>query len=321
MKHIEYLVEKKQEGKNMKKNAIKVGVIIGLVLLLFGTSISPIIQATSAQKEKSIYLRQKTTETKVGGDYWAVFVTTFESTFMYEALNTKPHWNTSHIKLLSMGNATKQNILDALDWVIQHSDSDDIVVFADNSHGTRKITGECGIVPWDFDQEGMISTTELNEKFDQINAKGLCLIFDCCFSGNFVDRQMSMGIQNILNFNSAIYRGIEGENRVILMSTKRGGTGAFIGITDPKTNQTTTIAFIKFVAEAFTNKIDYNNDGTCSAEEAFRYAKKTFFPYSLFLFFNPLVQLLSLINSGGFLILPFPTLYDSYDGELPIVTI
>lgn len=304
----------------MKKNTIKVGIIIGLVLLLFGTNISPIIQATSAQKEKSLNQQQKTIETNVEGDYWAVIVTTFEYTFMYDALNTKPHWNTSHIKLLSMGNATKQNILNALDWMIQHSEADDIVVFADSSHGTRKITGECGIVPWDFEEKGMISTTELNEKFNQISAKGLCLIFDCCFAGNFVDRSTSMGTLNILKFNSAICKGIEGENRVILMATKRGGTGAGISITNA-TNQTTTINFIKFVAEAFTSNIDYNNDGTCSAEEAFRYAKKNFFPYSLFLFFNPLAQLLSLIKSRGFLILPFPTIYDSYAGELPILTI
>jgi hypothetical protein len=297
----------------MMKHLMKTGILLGLVFLLCCPNLACTIQAACLQKEM-------TAESTAEREYWAVIVTTFEYTFFYDVLVNLSDWPISHIRLLSLENATKQHILDALDWVIQQADANDFVVFADNSHGTRKSFDECGIVPWDYDEKGMISTSELNEKFNQINASGLCLIFDCCFAGNFVERPTSIGHRTYQHDNDALAKGVDGENRVILMATRRGGTGASITITDSE-NHSTTINFIKFIAEAFNSKIDYNNDGICSAEESFRYAKKKYFPYSLFLFFNPLTQLQSLIASGGFLVLPFPTIYDSYDGELPIVQI
>ena len=104
--------------------------------------------------------------------------------------------------------------------------------------------------------------------------------------------------------------GLEGDSRVVLMSTLRYGLGFSDSI-----NQ---IYFSRFVAEAFTTQVDYNNDGFTSAEEAFNYSHDKFYPYAYEMLLSPLFQIFSLINTG-FLILAFPTLYDTYPGDLPII--
>lgn len=252
-------------------------------------------------------------------EYWAVVVSTFENqTFMYDTLLHEHNWNESRTRLLYLSDATRDNILDALDWLAENVDADDIVVFSDNSHGSYK-RGVCGVCPWDYHEEGIITKEELDAKFDNINAYGMCLIFDCCFSGNLVDTKTPSSTQDAILFQQTLQGGIEGENRVILMETRRFGTGFQMGITNPETNETEIVTFSKFVADCFREKIDNNDDGICSAEESFYYARKEFRPYAIFAFLLIKIQILSFIASGGFFIIPFPTIYDGFQGELPIV--
>ena len=88
--------------------------------------------------------------------------------------------NGSHIKLLINKNATKSAILDALDWLRENTDSDDVILLSYQGHGNVS-SHEFGIVPWEG-MEGFITVDELDKKFDEINARGMCLIFDCCLS-------------------------------------------------------------------------------------------------------------------------------------------
>jgi hypothetical protein len=94
--------------------------------------------------------------------------------------------------------------------------------------------------------------------------------------------------------------------------------GLGIGISVNASGHQNHYSFHRFVGDAFGEKVDYNNDGICSAEESFSFAKRKWTPYAFLSLFMIRMQISSLLTSG-FLIIPFPTLYDNIQGELPIV--
>jgi hypothetical protein len=249
-------------------------------------------------------------------DYWAVTIVTdsggMDDYYIYDALCASPNWDQSHIQFLLNERATKPMIIESLAWLKEHADENDIVVFSFQGHGACEGTywkGTYGIVPHGG---GMITREELDTEFDKINAAGLCLIFDCCLSGNLVDPKIIPGWNDCDGFLNEFPCGLEGDNRVVLMSTLKYGLGFSDSINE--------IYFSRFVAEALTHQLDYNHDGFCSAEEIFTYSRDNFYPYAYEMLLYPLMQIFSLMHSG-FFILAFPTLYDTYTGDLPIVNI
>lgn len=312
----------------MQDSMFKKSLIIGITVLLILSSFLPSIPGKFLTGKKnndtSINIDHGDKET----EYWGVSIIGFIDPFtqdyitpvIYDALLESENWDESHLILLFRENATRDAILDSLDWLIENADENDIVFFHDNSHGTRDNNGEYGIVPVDAMENGIITVDELDEKFDAIKAKELCLIFDCCLSGSFVKRTT---IQNNLfqikkPFIRALLERVGGDNRVILMSTMKNGLG-FGGIMNVSGN-ISEISFSKFIGDAFRLRIDYNNDGFTSAEESFYYAKKKIWPHAIMIFFAILLQIF-LYFTTGFIAIPFPTIYDRVEGELPIVYI
>lgn len=309
----------------MKKKILAVGIISMFMLAGFITMPAIGIKLSKTDLEKTLLKVKELRATDDETEYWGVCVVAFDDPdsnmlepFVYDALLEANNWDESHIKLLFRENSTKEAIINALDWLIENADENDVVLFSDHSHGTRRRDGKYGIVPVDSEEVGIITTDELDEKFDAMKAKELCLIFDCCLAGNFVNKEI-LGFSRIDKtrcFNKGIIKGLEGENRVVLMSTMRYGLGVGIGINF--SGNKTHISFQRFVGEAFNEKIDYNSDGFCSAEEAFQYAKKKWRPYAIITFLLIRFQIQSFL-SNGFFIIPFPTLYDSVEGELFII--
>lgn len=260
---------------------------------------------------------------KFESKYWAVIISTNTTniTSIYNSIINKPNWDESNIILLKREEATKENILNALEWLAINSDSQDIVLFSFTGHGTPK-NGKYGISPWDHKT---IFTSELDEKLDLIDCKHMCLIFDCCLSGSFVKnsigrKSLFLKENNIFQFKEFFKSELDDQNRVILMSTMKrgGGFSASILENDIEIN---VISFSRFVADAFQNGIDNDNNGWVSAEEGFKYGKKKFLPYAIIIFLNILLQIQAFIQSGGYFIIPFPTIYDGVEGELPLVKI
>jgi len=242
-------------------------------------------------------------------EYWAVIVCTNTTniTSIYNSIIDQPNWNESHIKLLKREQATKENILEALEWLAINADSEDIVLFSFTGHGTYTgllINRKYGIAPWD---RNPILTDELDEKLDQIQCKHQCLIFDCCLSGNFVG-------ENFLFFGS----NLDEENRVILMSTRKNGAGFTASLLEDD-EEIKVINFARFVSEAFQKGKDKNSDGWVSAEEAFSYGRRKFRPYAIIFFLFIPIQLQTLIQSRGYILIPFPKMYDGVEGDLPLV--
>ncbi len=299
----------------MKQVCLSLGLIV-VVLLFFVPLYLPINNSFYDQKINPESFLKTCSGSTDDADYWALVIITdsggMDSYYIYDALCGSSNWDQAHIKFLLNEKATKSSILESIDWLGNNVDGNDIVVFSYQGHGSHNGTywkGTYGIVPYDG---GIISREELDDKFDQMQAGGLCLIFDCCLSGNLVDPGILPGRSEYFESLKGFSCGLEGDNRVVLMSTLKYG----LGFSD-SLNQ---IYFSRFVAEAFTSRIDYNHDGFCSAEETFTYAQDKFYPYAYEMLLYPLMQIFSLRHSG-FFILAFPTLYDTYPDELPLITI
>jgi hypothetical protein len=236
-------------------------------------------------------------------EYWGVFVyikVVKQDSYpkhLYEALVSQCNWNSSHMIYLSQENATKQNILDALDWLATNSDKNDFSIFAFAGHGNIDM-----IAPFNTTSpKDCITADELNKKLDLIENRGMCVIMDSCQSGIFGNK-------------------IAGKNRVILKSTFRKGDG-WIG-----TGAGKWYSFTKFIGDAVIQKIDYNNDDICSAEETLHYAQKEYMPIVI-KSINPIIWLPILIVDILIGIplkylsisIPFPTLSDNYVGDFPLL--
>ena len=295
----------------MKKSAYA---IVGMLLLV---GISPVVVGSNYVVEK-----QKTLCCDDPGDveYWAVCVFGFNESdaaliqhvYMYDAVVDLECYPLDHIRYLGIENATRDTVLDALDWAADMADENDIVLYAHNSHGVRR-NGEYGVALYD---SSFISVDDFDEKFDAFSCGGLCVVFDSCLSGTFVDRGASSILrrQNQISYDTAFSTGLEGDGRVILMSTLPRGLGFSAKAIDE--NETMVdVGFSKFVADALLGQGDGNSDGVVSAEETFSYARRKFVPFALLMCFALRQQIMALFQSG-FFIKAFPTIADGFEGDL-----
>ena len=139
----------------MKSVLCKIGPVIALIFMLIGTNFLPDIGGVIGEEIElnSVKLADlnveniDTNNVDYETEYWAVVVSTRNSTEIYDSLVNTSNWDETHIRLLHLENATKDQILLSLEWLQEKSDSNDIVLFSDSSHGTH-LRGEYGIIPW-----------------------------------------------------------------------------------------------------------------------------------------------------------------------------
>ena len=132
----------------------------------------------------------------------------------------------------SIGRLTTQELLGDLDWLRQNTDEDSTVFIFYSGHGTMNGVGK-------------FSHYYFNYLLQDIKYAELCLVFECCYSGNAVNP-------------------LSGENRLVIASTAVNHTG-----------YTTTHSSIfghYFLNEAIKRGLgDANSDGQVSMQEAFYY--------------------------------------------------
>ncbi|MFO7677895.1 MAG: caspase family protein [Thermoplasmatota archaeon] len=285
---------------------------------------------------------------------------------LYNSLLNAENWQKENIILLLNENATKHNILSALEDMADIVTPDDIFLFSWSGHGSKVIennsrlihntnnTYKSVICPYDMNivnqtMVNYICSTELNIYFSNINAKGQCLIFECCLSGGLVITQQ----QNYQkNFNQPYTLNVDGENRVVIMSTPAD----FIG----RATFTTGYPLINSLALVFDKYIqDENNNGFLSIQKAFKPARiltliqSSFYYLGIWLYYlilykinlnrgipsiftllfrnNPailatittiqsfIVLQLFIKNVSGNYLLNWPNMRDDYQGDLPII--
>lgn len=271
---------------------------------------------------KGMPFGSNTVHGKNSTEYWAVIVVSLSESlkpYIYDGLIQSNNWEKDHVKLLWKQEATRENILTALNWLQTSCDENDVVLFSVDSHGVNE-DGLFGIWPSDGNVNGMISIAELGNEFDKINSEGLCLIFDCCFSGNFANPTENIQLQLVHKnkFEQSIQNGLDANNRVIIMGTMANGLGIHWADFDFSGNQINDISPSSIISEGFISGNDLNNDGCTSAEESYLFLREHFRKYALMGFLNIPLQIFCYLFYGFFTI-PFPTISDNYVGELSLI--
>ena len=251
---------------------------------------------------------------------------------IYNATLSAKNWNEDHIKFLLKENATRENILDSITWLQKNVDAEDIIFFYYHGHGS-KIVDDNGdekdgtdeiICPHDINRTidgkavNIISDDELDARFDQINAKGMFLVFNCCMSGGFKD--------------------LDDEKRVILTSCKEQKISIPIISTflayglHPYINESNDgYVYLFNLVEPFNYlgisniTADKDKDGVITAEEISKFSKRRVIAFWSFALLCPVIKSMAKIqlirvyrqteNHLGLI----PQVYDRYEGELPII--
>ena len=186
--------------------------------------------------------------------------------------------------------ATRKNILRAINDVKRKATSKDEVVFHFSGHAAQGMVNdrhvrakESGIVPCDVNLEepagpdsNIIWDRELKSAFSGFEANRIVFLFDMCFAGGMTD--------------------LQGQNRIVLMSTGAGGIAveygpAYYSLTgdvpltgfEDMANGVFTYLFAKAgIAAGYADLPDFggNGDGKVTVEEAFSFAKNSITEYS-----------------------------------------
>lgn len=138
---------------------------------------------------------------------------------VYNLLTREKGYPPENVKLLRNGEANRQNILSALDWLTENAgiDADSEVVFFYSGHGLRRVPEEStpppfdytsyALVPYDYGSfdykhgQGLLWDRELAAYLGKLDPGSMWIGIDSCFSGGFIQP------------------GIAGPNRVLTMSS------------------------------------------------------------------------------------------------------
>ena len=247
-------------------------------------------------------------------------VTSLHLQMLYDSLLHSLNWKTDHLRFLINEDATYENILCALDWLANQTDDNDVVLFSFQGHGSavEDIDGDEedgfdeGIVAWEG-LSGLITDDVLDMKFDQIQCQGMFLVIHACLSGGLID---VAGQQH--HFSNEVQQDINDDNRVILLSSRDQG----LALAFPSLTRQLSWGL---AGRAEDDAPDDQGYGVITAEEAAVYAKTKInrLFLGLLIVFPPAI--ISIIISEfitkmvrGYWIIPFPLIYDSFPGELPI---
>jgi len=306
----------------MNKELLKKSKIIAIAILFIGASFLPQVGALDQTKTK-IQENNNGTTNQVTADteYWALLVAVAvyadnpgenrplmleEVDDFYDLLLESPWWSEDHIKVIKGEEATTTGIIQGLRWLDRMEDSDDISVVYITTHGfpldfdIPPLDEEDGfdealVTYWGFAYPSLfIWDDQLNFLLNRLESQGVCLIVDTCFAGGFNDPpDWNSTIQPVNSYyqmqtDQAITKWIQGfgeevrgQGRVVLMASREDEVSYSGG-------------FAPYLIDGFRGFGDTNMDGIVTAEEAFYYSEpRTSHQH--------------------------PTMYDGYDGELPLI--
>ncbi|MDI9619265.1 MAG: caspase family protein [Candidatus Nezhaarchaeota archaeon] len=182
----------------------------------------------------------------------------------YRALVDVYGFDAGKVTLLVDGDATRGNIVGAINSLKEKASPGDEVVFFYSGHGARGRFNDGdseavdeAIVPWECTAEALIWDGELASWFSGLEASRIILIFDCCYAGGMTD----------LKANGRIVVMACSENGVSYEFTSLGN-GQF-------TYYFVEQGIIRGEADRYDHCGDGNGDGAqdVTVEEAFDYAK------------------------------------------------
>jgi hypothetical protein len=267
----------------MKRTFHKIPLVslTALVTLLIVTFFIPYASAQAAEDEP---------------ECWGVFIGL--SNYLYSDINPPLYysdedaldfsealsaaWGSDHMRILIDSQATKTNILAAIDWLATNTGPNDLVVFTYSGHG---VAGGYLTTYETHSYATTISAAELADAFDPVNAGKIFILLENCYAGAFED-------------------ALSGSGRVILMASEAYEPGLVVYALEH-------FVYGYFVIEAFdifnnshSSNVDTNQDYELSAEEIAAYARAKTIQYMQ-------------INYPEYLF--HPVLYDGYPGDLALI--
>ena len=198
----------------MTKNIKNIGIFFIILLILF-TSFTTIVNGknnlnndnfqnvekitnnTLFQPTENLNPKQDVSEINdITKNYWAVLIglndypgyvndlpysineiTSFQKTL----LNTR-NWKQSNIKIVTDNDATNSSFINAIKWLDENEDSNDLSIFYFAGHGSRNSNGHEYIKLYD----AQITDEELDKQLDNLEGK-VIVILDSCKSGGFIE--------------------------------------------------------------------------------------------------------------------------------------
>jgi len=298
-------------------NKVKVFVVI---LLFIGICFLPSSFVSSTANTQSIINDQDTLNfASEGTEYWALLVAVGvyaddpqqnrplmleEVDDLYDVLLQSGIWSEDHIKVIKGEDATVSNIFSGLRWLDEMEDEDDFSLVFFTSHGAPlsydmfPLDEEDGVDEflvsyWGFAYPGLyIIDDHLNIMLSRLESQGICLIVDSCYAGGFNDPPF-WSKNHLVNFQplkketkakewiEGFGGELSGQKRVVLMASCEDELSYSGG-------------FAPYLIDGLRGYADSNMDGIITAEETFYYSEPR----------------TSRQN---------PTMYDGYEGELPLV--
>jgi hypothetical protein len=302
----------------MINDILRKGLVLTIVVLFVEVSIVPNIFGHISSKPDdndrwAVIIGVSDYLDPTRGDLYSPSRTAIE---LFELLKTKGDgWNDDNMLLLLNETATKQNILDAFEWLKTNANSNDTILFFFSGHGDYlpdenndeldlrdeticphdAMTGNETTEPMNF-----ITDDELRVEFEEIynnDIKGIFLAFDSCFSGGLINWR-----------NRSKSTDIDTGDKVILTSTTPHGISISYG------RSSNFINCGRGISKAIEK-------GKSDAEDIAKYARIWFitkpqiFIYPFLTIFTGDQLYLLLLHRA--LILPFPLYKDGYPIKNP----
>ena len=162
------------------------------------------------------------------------------------------------VKLLTDGKATKDGVLDGLEWLKREVTSRDVGILFLAGHGINDNTGNYYFLPHDGNPEQLLRTgvaqNDIKLALNSIAGKALFFI-DSCHSGNALGTAKTRGVVDV---NAVVNELASAENGVIVFAAS---TGRQFSREAPEWGNG---AFTKAVVEGLTGKADFRKTGVIS---------------------------------------------------------
>jgi WD40 repeat protein/uncharacterized caspase-like protein len=160
------------------------------------------------------------------------------------------------VRLLTDADATKDNVLDGLDWLQHQVTARDVGMMFLAGHGMNDNTGKYYFMPYNADPEKLLRTgvpqTDIRDTLSSLAGKAVFFV-DTCHSGNAIGTAKTRGLDS--DVNAFVSDLASAENGVVVFTAS---TGRQFSLEDPAWGNG---AFTKAVVEGLGGKADFQKSG------------------------------------------------------------
>jgi WD40 repeat protein len=160
------------------------------------------------------------------------------------------------VRLLTDADATKDNVLDGLEWLQHQVTARDVGMMFLAGHGMNDNTGKYYFMPYNADPDKLLRTgvpqTDIRDTLSSLAGKAVFFV-DTCHSGNALGTAKTRGVDN--DVNAFVSELASAENGVVVFTAS---TGRQSSLEDPAWGNG---AFTKAVVEGLGGKADFQKSG------------------------------------------------------------